>query len=46
MRYYPGKQNEFREVAESIDKAILEHFDLAACPHTQYQNEDHLLFDV
>lgn len=47
MRYYPaGKQKDFRDVAESIDKAILEHFNLVPCPHTQYENGDHLLFDI
>ena len=33
MHYFANTQQDFRDVAESIDKAILEHFDLIPCPH-------------
>ena len=35
MQYFSNTQQDFRDVAESIDKAILEHFNLNSCPHVE-----------
>ncbi len=39
MQYFSKTQQDFRDVAESIDKAILEHFDLIPCPHIEYDED-------
>ena len=33
MQYFIGTQQDLRDVAESIDNAILNHFNLVPCPH-------------